>query len=285
MIKIISIFDKHHDFIKLQYESIKKHIKSDYEYIVFNNASNKDQENLNKKTCEDLNIKCIRININYSNDPSNVAGNALNEAFKFLKNDLVFKIDSDMFFISDINLQSLFDESDLLYVPNYRSDYKPNIMWSGVFGINMKKIEIDLDFRPKIIVPNSDTFGQSILLTSNQKYVKKLFELHNIFDLDNGILSGSLNTDCVVKFENDRMMLIEKEYYPLNNEKNYVLKFNNILNLLQSYNFPKPYNVDFIELDNKDFIIHFKSSNWCPWYNDTYVNEKKKSLINFLNNF
>jgi hypothetical protein len=45
--KIVAIFDKHEDFIKLQYDSIIKYVKSDYEYIVFNNASTEHQANLN----------------------------------------------------------------------------------------------------------------------------------------------------------------------------------------------------------------------------------------------
>ena len=223
MIKIISIFDKHHDFIKLQYQSIKKHVKSEYEYIVFNNASNRDQEILNRKTCEDLNIKCVRINIKYTSDPSDIAGKALNESFKFLKNDLVFKIDSDMFFISDIDLNTFFDNCDLSYVPNYPSNYKPNLMWSGIFGINMKKIEIDLDFRPKVVIPDSDTFGQSILLTSNDKYEKKLFELYNLYDIVDDVIITTLNNDCVMKFKDKSLIFLEKEEYPIEINKDYLL--------------------------------------------------------------
>jgi hypothetical protein len=48
-------------------------------------------------------------------EPSYIAGSALNEAFKYVTNELVFKIDSDMFFISDININELFDKSDLIF--------------------------------------------------------------------------------------------------------------------------------------------------------------------------
>ena len=34
--KIVTIFSMHEDFIELQYNSIVKHVKGDYEYIVFN---------------------------------------------------------------------------------------------------------------------------------------------------------------------------------------------------------------------------------------------------------
>lgn len=283
MIKIVSIFDKHHDFIKLQYDSIKKHVKSEYEYIVFNNASNKNQEILNKKVCEDLNIKCIRINVNYNLDPSYIAGNALNEAFKYLKDDLVFKIDSDMFFISDIDINNFFENYDLFYVPNYPPNYE-SLIWSGIFGINVKKIEIDLDFRPKIVIPNSDTFGQSILLTSDNKLRKKLFELYNLFDVVDDVIVTSLNIDCVMKFKDNSLIFIEKQNYPIEKNKNYLLKFNDIISEMKLYNFPTPYNIDVIRVDEKDFIFHFKSSNWCPWYTEDYLNLKKSALIKLLNN-
>jgi len=278
MIKIVSIFDKHHDFIKLQYESIKKHVKCNYEYIVFNNASNKEQEIFNKKICEELNIKCIRITVHYNGDPSNIAGNALNEAFKYLNNDLVFKIDSDMFFISDINLDNFFDNYDLSYVPNYRSEYKPNLMWSGIFGINMQKVDIPINFRPGI-VPNTDTFGQSILLTSNVKYGKKLFELYGLLNVEENVIKTNLNTDCLMNFSGNSIIYIGNSEYPIEKNKNYLLKYNNILEKMSEYEFPKPYNVDIVEVDEISFIFHFKSSNWCPWYTEDYINLKKKSLI------
>ena len=115
-ITIISIFDKNEDFIKLQYESILKHVKGDYEYIVFNNASTEEQSHNVQKTCDELNIECIRINVSYTQSPSYIAGEALNQSFKYLSDKIVFKIDSDMFFISDINLFDICNNNDLFYI-------------------------------------------------------------------------------------------------------------------------------------------------------------------------
>jgi len=176
MIKLISIFDKNEDFIILQHQSILKHIKGDYEYIIFNNGSNEEQSNKIKKICEELNIKHIKIDVNYSlGGPSDIAGSALNESFKHLKNELVFKIDSDMFFISDIKLIDFFEEYELSYVPIICPIKNESSMWSGIFGINMKKIEQDLDFRPNVI-PSSDKFGVSLILTKDERYRKKFNE-------------------------------------------------------------------------------------------------------------
>jgi len=55
-------------------------------------------------------------------------------------------------------------------------------------------------------------------------------------------------------------------------------------NSIKKYGFPKPYNLDFIEINDIKTLIHFKSSNWCEWYTKPYVDSKKESLINFLDN-
>lgn len=282
-VRIISIFDKHEDFIKLQYESIVNHVEGDYEYIIFNNASDELQAIQNKKMCEKLNIKCIRIHVNYNLDPSNIAGSALNEAFSYFSDELVFKIDSDMFFTSNINISKIFETSDLIYIPNYVENME--IMWSGVFGLNMKKIDMPLNFKPNVI-PKTDTFGQSSILTKNSKYTKKLFKLYCIQSITNDVVISSLNNDCGIHIKNNEIILNEKpEYY---SDRETLVNLNNkildILNVMKLYEFPSPYNIDMIEIDGVDFMFHFKSSNWCPWYTDEYVTTKKDSLIKYLKN-
>ena len=283
MIKLITIFDKHEDFIKIQYDTIKKHVKGEYEYIVFNDASTEEQSNLNKNVCNELGINCIRINVNYTNDPSNIAGDSLNISFGMLPNEKIFKIDSDMFFISDVNINDLFSKSDLIYVPNY----KPNkeIMWSGIFGIDLNKINIKLNFKPSVI-PETDTFGQSCLLTTNSSLNKKYFELYNLQNTDNGIYTTALNNDCVIRLINDKVEFNERPEFYNNPEQlnNLSIIYNDMVTLLKKYDFPKPYNVDMITIDGINSVFHFKSSNWCPWYTEKYVNKKKESLKKFLIN-
>ena len=283
MIKLITVFDKHEDFIKIQYDTIIKHVKGEYEYIVFNNASTEEQANLNKSACDELGVTCVRINVNYSSDASNIAGDALNVSFGMLPNEKVFKIDSDMFFISDININDLFIESDLIYIPTYQPNRE--IMWSGVFGINLSKIDIKLNFKPGVI-PQTDTFGQSCLLTTNQNLNKKLFELYNLQNIDNDVYTTALNNDCVIKLNNNQIIFNERpEFYnnqeQLNNLPNI---YNDMVILLKQYDFPEPYNVDMIQINGINSVFHFKSANWCPWYTEKYVNEKKEALKRYLNN-
>jgi hypothetical protein len=283
MIKIIAIFDKHEDFIKLQYDSIIKHVKGDYEYIIFNNAANEEQANLNKNTCDELGIKCVRITVNYSKDPSNVAGEALNASFKTCINDKVFKIDSDMFFISDININELFDKHDLIYVPTYQINRE--IMWSGVFGIDMSKIDINLDFRPGV-VQHTDTFGQSCLLTVKPNLNKKLCNLYNLQNTNNGVYTTSLNGDCLVHIADKKITFVERpEFYNIETLGDLVTIYDNMVTSFKKHEFPEPYNLDMIDIDGINTIIHFKSANWCPWYTEDYVNNKKEALKRFLNSF
>ena len=283
MVTIISIFDKHEDFIKLQYDSIQKHIKGEYEYLIFNNASTEEQAQKNKIVCDELGILNIRITVNYKLDSSNIAGSALNESFKHLKNKNVFKIDSDMFFISDLYINN-FLNCDITYIPTYQPNRQ--LMWSGVFGLNTSKINLNLDFRPHVI-PGTDTFGQSILLTGDDRYSKKTFELYMIGTADDTVIRGGLNNDCSVGFENGNIIMWDKPIeYPietLNKSNKIINKFYQFYNLLKKYKFPEPYNIDFIEINGVNIIIHFKSANWCEWYTENYVNAKKIAITNLLN--
>jgi hypothetical protein len=283
VIKIISIFDKHEDFIKLQYDSIVRHIKCDYEYIIFNNASTDLQSSINEELCLSLGIKCVNIKVQYGRNPSLIAGDSLNVAFSYFTDELIFKIDSDMFFISDINLDILF-ESDLIYIPNYKPGLE--LMWSGVFGINLSKIDIKLNFLPGV-TPGTDTFGQSSLLTSNSNYTRNKFELYNLQTIKNGLMQTSKNNDCIVYIESNSIRNIEGHssiIHKYNIEPiKYCGKYVEIMEIMNKYNFPEDYSIDFIEIYDINFMIHFKSSNWCEWYTDQYVSDKKNALKKFLN--
>jgi glycosyltransferase involved in cell wall biosynthesis len=277
-ITIISVFNKHEDFIELQYNSILKHVKGDYEYIVFNNGSTEEQSNKIIKICEEFNIKCIRIHVNYNQSPSHIAGNALNESFKHLSNEIVFKMDSDMFFISDVNLIDVCNKYDLFYIET-GSQY----MWSGVFSINTKKLkEFNLNFLPGVI-QNTDTFGQSCLLTNDPIYSRKKMFLYCILNETNGKIDGTINNDCRIIITKNEIVDIEHNRFE-NLYSNLNEKFFSLHKKIVDFGFPKPYHIDIITLDGLDFIIHFKSSNHDDIYkNLDYTKNKKSALISFLN--
>jgi hypothetical protein len=271
---IISVFNKHEDFIKLQYDSILKHVKGEYEYIIFNNASDEIQANKIKDICDDLNIQSYRIKVDYNMGPSDIAGEALNQSFNHLSDKLVFKIDSDMFFISDIELTKICNNYDLFYI-----ETQNKFMWSAVFSINMKKVKnIKLNFRPHVI-PNTDTFGQSCLLTENSEYTRKKMFLYCILTDVNNEINGLINNDCRITLNNYNLTFNENFLYEDLFEK-LPNKYSKISKTMVDYNFPHPYHIDFITLDDVDVIIHFKSSNHDNIYRNLEYTENKKNSIN-----
>jgi len=68
--KIYTYSHNRPDFIKLQYETIKRHVKDDYEFIVFNNErpggdGGFDENKIGQinDICESLDIQCIRVEL------------------------------------------------------------------------------------------------------------------------------------------------------------------------------------------------------------------------------
>ena len=200
---IVSIFDKHEDFIELQFNSIVKHVKGNYEYVVYNNAKTDEQSIANEAMCYKLGIKCIRLTSG-TGDPSTIAAKALADAFQNHKRELVFKIDSDMFFISDVNLFAIVNDFNLFYIPVCKN----TVMWSGVFGINRKVVRDVLDFTPS----PGDTFCRSNLLVANPDYTRKTFEFLNLQKVDeDGTVTTNYNGDSIVIFGDDNEITFTEE--------------------------------------------------------------------------
>jgi hypothetical protein len=145
MIKIYTCSHNRPDFIALQYETMKKHIKDDFEFIVFNNErpggdGGYDPNKISEidEICESIGVKSIRVEL----DPefqilggykmfegeSYLNGNvacaySLTWAWKkhiINNNYLSIFIDSDMFFIKDISFEEKMEGYNFGYVPSYR---------------------------------------------------------------------------------------------------------------------------------------------------------------------
>jgi hypothetical protein len=284
---IVSIFSKHEDFIELQYNSIKKHIKNDYEYVVLNNAATETQIKLNEEMCGELGVKCIRIDSNQFKDPSNIAGEALNQMLGIFKGETIFKIDSDMFFMSDIDLKTLLGENDILYLPAFSGNPLKEWMWSGVFGLNTNIVNTPINCRPS---NGFDTFGESRFFIDNHtKRIKKL-NLFGLQTFENGILTTSCNNDCIVQFNEKGEIIFtsRKDYLTMYNITNLNLyeKYNDIIKYLVEYNFPQPYLLDIITINGVDTIFHFKSASWESHPDEHTINKKmalKKLLTDDTN--
>ena len=148
MIKIYTYSHNRPDFIEPQYNSIKKHIKDDFEFIVFNNERNGGDPGSGYKperideiydVCKKLNIKCIRVELDpelqfingykqfegdsYVSGGSHACAYSFSWGWKYYisqDDSISMIIDSDMFFIKDISIQSLLEDYNLAFIPSYR---------------------------------------------------------------------------------------------------------------------------------------------------------------------
>ena len=148
MIKVYTYSHNRPDFIAHQYASMKKYIKDDFEFIVFNNerqggdpGSGYSPERVQEifRVCEELGVQCIRVeldpelqfingHIQFQGD-SFVNGGSHACAYSFTwgwkhyisKNDCISVIiDSDMFFIKDISFSEMMSGYNFSYIPCYR---------------------------------------------------------------------------------------------------------------------------------------------------------------------
>ena len=152
MIKIYTYSHNRPDLIGPQYDSLKKHIKDDFEFIVFNNerqggdpGSGYDPDRIAEidNVCHRLGIKSIRVELDrdlqYINGhkqfegESFVAGGSHACGYSFSwgwkhhisKNDCISVIlDSDMFFIRDVSIQDVMSDHNLAIIPSYRYSSK-----------------------------------------------------------------------------------------------------------------------------------------------------------------
>jgi hypothetical protein len=106
------------DFIELQYQTFKKFLMDDYEFVVFNDARNNTLENEINATCKLLNIRCIRVpqNLHKIDHPSRRHIDCIHYAFRELgvkHNGIFVQLDSDIFPIDKISLTQLIKDFDL----------------------------------------------------------------------------------------------------------------------------------------------------------------------------
>jgi hypothetical protein len=153
MLKIFTPVVNNPIFIEIQYHTLKKYMKCDYEFIVFNDAKSfpdftnggdiSIREKI-QKTCENLNIECINIdNSDHSKNKNSAirCADANNFILNFQKENPNYKylvIDSDMFLISDF-YGSEFDSFDCAIVLQERSPIK--YFWNGIYYFDFTRMQ------------------------------------------------------------------------------------------------------------------------------------------------
>ena len=153
--KIITSAVNNPVFIEIQFHTLQKYMKSEYEFIVFNDAKTfPDFSNFNDITlrekitdiCKKYNIKCIEIpstdNQKKIKNASYRTAVAMNFILEYQKKnpDKYLLLDSDMFLIDDFSIDE-FESYDGAVVLQNRHHY--HYIWNGLYYFNTPKLDMN----------------------------------------------------------------------------------------------------------------------------------------------
>lgn len=152
--KIVTAVVNNPDFIEIQYHTLKKYFKGDYEFIVFNDAkdfpdfSNFGNIEIKKQieeTCAKLNIQCINISNQQHKTITCAAtrcADSMNHILQYqiANPDKYLLLDSDMFLINDFDIEK-YSDYDCAIVLQSRNSGTTNYFWNGIYYFDMTKIK------------------------------------------------------------------------------------------------------------------------------------------------
>lgn len=201
--KVITSVVNNPIFIQIQYYTLKKYMKCDYEFIVFNDAksfpdySNGEDvtlKNYIEVTCKNLGIPCINIPNDHhieDLDASARTADSMNFILNFQKQfpDKYLLLDSDMFLIDSFDLTD-YDNYDCAIVLQSRNNSTINYLWNGLYYFNFHKIK-NIDLLDWNKSPGCDTGGmtqiwlkcqtKNIPNTDEIRYSNKVFHNDDIY--------------------------------------------------------------------------------------------------------
>jgi hypothetical protein len=311
--KIITIEHKNTKYIDMQYKTIKKHVKNNIDYIVYNNACLESNEYFNiNEICKQLNIKVVNFFPNGGNcsDPSQAHCYALLKIWEDFKdsNEKILIINSDMFFFKDIDLEKAFGNNQMSIVPWYSSNpayHKDIAAWGGIIYIDTKNIpkknSFDLSLGIDINGERVDTGGKTRDYFKFNKIDIKYLELWIVNSYDNNLIDVSLNGNqrfLIKTLDDKKIITADGTTYYDNKTFEYELERENyndylihnyeyVLNNIKKYNFPTDLcAIQFIKFHDDDiedsFIIHQQGGSNYINKSEEYMNQRWEAIVNFL---
>jgi len=255
---------KRADFIELQYKTLKHFLHDPYEFVVFNDATNKKMEEEINQVCKKFNIRCVRIPQTIHNKPylkrmpgenynhpcircANVVQYSLDQ-IGFQYNGIVAIIDSDMFLVKKFSIKEYLKGYDIAALPQERN----NIIyfWNGIVFFNMKTLPNKTQFNFNCGTINGiglDVGGYLYYYLKNNLHLRKKF-------IDVLHITGDPNENKKSPFSLDALLV-----NTLPNDKSQLqnLGYNqNEMNFIQS----NPDRMEF--LCNHTFLHYGAGQNW-----------------------
>lgn len=290
MIKIYTLSDKRPDFIKLQYETIKKYVTDDYEYIVINNAVDSEERSAEiDRVCEEIGVESLRVVL----DPSmrvldgitQFTGNRYPNPnlacayptewvwrnYMTKHDDIVVNIDSDMFLIKEVSFREMLGDNNFGIVHAYRNWHKVHYPWNGFFIADIPNMPHPEEMNWNCANVNGtevDVGGQGHFYLEKYQEELKLLNIEQWGVLDDRAKNIEVNINgCAQFFINLDEMSIDvrnrqatdfntfDHQEPRENYWDYFSEnFIDIINETKKYGFPKPTFIDFLKLEKDDTI-------------------------------
>lgn len=194
--------------IDIAHRYFKKHIKDDFEYILFNDASDARTERKLNTIASSNNIKSVRVprHIHYSHNPSECYVNTLNWAVRdyAVKHncEVIFLLHSDIFPIQDVSISAIIQNNMIASTVEARVTSEKTIiyLYPAFTMINMGLIKDvqELDFG---LSPGLDVGAKTIPFIEKNKENIKYLDNHQMVNI---MGSGSLyNSPFLEYFKND----------------------------------------------------------------------------------
>ena len=131
------------DFIEWQHKTFEKFLLDDYDFVVFNDASNPELSSQIEAICNQYNISCVRVPQNHVN---NTPGARHQDAIKlsletigFKYDGLVCMFDGDMFLVQPFSIINFMKDYDLAALPQSREN-DVHYLFPGLVFMDMRNL-------------------------------------------------------------------------------------------------------------------------------------------------
>ena len=161
-VKLYITFYSKPEFIKLQYEQLKKYCKDSFEYIIINNAKDEENERLIKEFAGNNRLEVIAVEKDNSSANSShfvALNSAFNQKAKHDQNfEAIVVMDSDIFAYRDFSFLDILDNNLAAAVYQQRQNTEIEYLWPGFTILSNKANISDIDFSWKTY---TDTGGMT----------------------------------------------------------------------------------------------------------------------------
>jgi len=174
------------DFIEIQHKTFQAFLQDDYEFVVFNDAPEQSAKEKIEQTCKRLNIRCVRVPQALHNEKNTPGERHMHgikyslEQIGFDHPGIVMLIDSDMFLIQPLRLESFLDGYNIAGELEGRGNDKvevkylsPMLAFMNMPNLtNKKNISFDGGYVEGL---NCDVGGHTYYYLKNNPSVKPFF--------------------------------------------------------------------------------------------------------------